>query len=377
MLETLEKPETTIPQWWPKQPPIYDISKSYIENAQFGPFFDGEIPKRDVPPQREWINFLGFPLASRIGVPAGPLLNSKWIKLAADLGYDLVCYKTIRSIEHAGHANPNMIYIDQRTPFEMDKLPESVYALEQPPQDIDQIGVTNSFGMPSRSHLYLSKDIPLANQLLRPGQLMMVSVVGTPSLGDFYRDFAYTAEFAKDCGAKIIEANFSCPNVTTGEGDIANDPSAVYALASEIIDVIGSTPLVLKVGYYADKNKLRDVLYQAARAGVRAISGINTISTRVLDHSEKPALGPNRDKSGICGTPIREAALDFTRSARAIIDKERLGMQLLACGGIMKPEHFTQFLNAGADIVQTATGMMWDPYLATRYHQEEKWKKDH
>lgn len=368
MIETLEKPEIVIPQWWPSHPPIYDIERSYIENAQFGPFFNGEIPKRTWPHQREWIDFLGFRLASRLGVPAGPLLNSKWIRLAGELGFDLVCYKTIRSIEHAGHPNPNMIYINQKTPFDPEAIPESVQSLSKPSENINEIGVTNSFGMPSRSHIYLTKDIALANNLLRPGQVMVVSVVGTPSLGDFYGDFAYTAEFAKDCGAKIIEANFSCPNVTTGEGDIANDPTAVYNLSSRIIKSIGTTPLILKVGYYGDKQKLRQVLYQAARAGVRAISGINTISTNVLAPNGRPALGPGREKSGICGTPIRAAALDFVQAARKIIDSEKLDLQLLACGGIMKPEHFTLFLNAGADIVQSATGMMWDPYLAMRYH---------
>lgn len=377
MLETLEAPLSTLPPWTRGKAPIYDIHRSYIENAQFGPFFDGDIPQRQWPQQREWIDFLGFRLASRIGVPAGPLLNAKWISLASDLGFDLVCYKTIRSIEHAGHPTPNMIYIDQRTPFDPNAIPETVYASSQVPQDIDQFGVTNSFGMPSRSHIYLSRDIRLSNNLLKPGQVMVVSVVGTPSLGNFYQDFVYTAEFAKDCGAKIIEANFSCPNVTTGEGDIANDPSAVYTLSSQLIQALGTTPLILKVGYYKDKKKMRDVLYQAARAGVRAISGINTISARVLAQNDRPALGSGRENCGICGTPIREAALEFTRAARDIIDKERLGLQLLACGGIMKPEHFTLFLNAGADIVQSATGMMWDPYLAMRYHEEERWKRNH
>lgn len=376
MLETLEAPVSTLPSWSSEKPPIYDINRSYIENAQFGPFFNEEIPKRQWPHQREWIDFLGFKLASRIGVPAGPLLNSKWISLAAELGFDLVCYKTIRSIEHAGHPNPNVIFVDRTTPFDPNDIPHTIHSSPQTPCDIDRIGITNSFGMPSRSHIYLSRDIRLSNNLVRPGQVMVVSVVGTPSLGNFYQDFAFTAEFAKDCGAKIIEANFSCPNVTTGEGDIANDPSAVHTLSSQIIQAIGTTPLILKVGYYKDKKMMRDVLYQAARAGVRAISGINTISTRVMLPNGKPALGPGRETSGICGTPIREAALDFTRTARQIIDKERLGLQLLACGGIMKPEHFKLFLDAGADIVQSATGMMWDPYLAMRYHEEEKWKKN-
>lgn len=369
MLETLEQPKTTLPQWWPTHPPVYDIERSYIENAQFGPFFNGEIPPRQRPHQREWIDFLGFKLASPLGVPAGPLLNSKWISLAANLGMDLVCYKTIRSIEHAGHPTPNMIYIDQTTPFDPSDIPGYVTSLSTPPEQIDAIGVTNSFGMPSRSHLYLSKDIPLSNRLLHPGQVMVVSVVGTPTVGNFYDDFAHTAEFANDCGAKIIEANFSCPNVTTCEGDIANSPEEVYNLSSTIIKRIGTTPLIIKLPYYPDKQKLRDVLYQAARAGVRAVSGINTISTSVLTPSGRPALGPKREQCGICGTPIREAALAFTRDARSIINKERLDLKLLACGGITLPAHFDEFLNAGADIVQSATGWMWDPYLACRYHE--------
>jgi dihydroorotate dehydrogenase (NAD+) catalytic subunit len=95
--------------------------------------------------------------------------------------------------------------------------------------------VTNSFGMPSRDREFLKEDIPRANSLLREGQVMIVSVVGTPSSStcgssptttpqdsytEFVRDFVDTALFAKNCGAQIIEANFSCPNVATGEGSI-------------------------------------------------------------------------------------------------------------------------------------------------------------
>jgi len=37
---------------------------------------------------------------------------------------------------------------------------------------------------------------------------------------DTIEDFAYTARFAKECGAKLIEANYSCPNVATKEGSL-------------------------------------------------------------------------------------------------------------------------------------------------------------
>ena len=45
------------------------------------------------------------------------------------------------------------------------------------------LAVTNSFGMPSRDRQFLKQDIPLANSKLKDGQVMIVSVVGTPPEG--------------------------------------------------------------------------------------------------------------------------------------------------------------------------------------------------
>lgn len=50
-------------------------------------------------------------VASPVGVPAGPLLDSKWTTLAANLGFDIVTYKTIRSQASTGHDPPNVLYL--------------------------------------------------------------------------------------------------------------------------------------------------------------------------------------------------------------------------------------------------------------------------
>ncbi len=133
------------------------------------------------------------------------------------------------------------------------------------------LAITNSFGMPSKSREFLKEgilyalfeliliDIPRANASLQDGQVMIVSVVGTVHhTGDknqdainFIKDFADTALFAKQCGGKIIEANFSCPNVTTGEGSIYQNPSSVLSLADAIVRSLGEdVPLIIKVGTY-------------------------------------------------------------------------------------------------------------------------------
>jgi dihydroorotate dehydrogenase (NAD+) catalytic subunit len=57
-------------------------------------------------------------------------------------------------------------------------------------------------------------------------------------------------------------------------------------------------------------------------------------------------------------------------TARDIITTEKLPLTLVGCGGIMKAEQFDEFLAAGVDVAMSATGMMWDPLLALRYHNK-------
>jgi dihydroorotate dehydrogenase (NAD+) catalytic subunit len=354
-----------LPRWFPKNPPIYDIDKTYLENAQDGPYFEGKIPQRILPPQEEWIDFLGFKLASPIGIPAGPLLTSKWIELSAALGFDLLTYKTIRSREHPAHSLPNMVFVKNKGVVD-----EKMVVAKHSPRAMRALAVTNSFGMPSKSPSFLKEDIPRALRALQKGQLLIVSVVGTSRPDThFLDDFIAGALLAKDAGAPLIEANFSCPNVGKEEGSLYLNADTVYEIASALVRAIHPIPLILKMGNFHDVNRMRAVMIAAARSGVRAICGINTLSSLVVDERGAPALGPQRAYSGICGSPIRSEALRFVRDAAAINAQEKLGFSVMGCGGIVSPEHFTQFLNEGADIAMTATGMLWDPYLALRYHR--------
>lgn len=358
-------------QWWPIHPPIYDIDKSYLENANEGPFFHELYPERIWPKKETWHDFLGHKVASKLGIPAGPLLNSQWIALAANLGFDIVCYKTIRSSESPGHSTPNIIYVNGDEQFDPNQLPHAIKARSSPPDDIGHVAITNSFGMPSRSSQYLAKDIPKAQEALSPGQVMIVSVVGTPDgggLDSLIEDFVTAARQAKEYGAKIIETNLSCPNVSTGEGSLYNDPAIVAFLSQKVIAAIGDIPLILKVGAFNDETLMEESFIAAAKAGVRAICGVNTLSMKVIDHNGNPALGENRSVSGICGSPIRQTAIDFTKKAQAINRKNNLDLTIMTTGGAVLPQHFDDFFDTGADIAMTATGMMWDPYIAIHYH---------
>ncbi len=115
---------------------------------------------------------------------------------------------------------------------------------------------------------------------------------------------------------------------------------------------------------------MKEAFTAAAKAKVKGICGINSLSMNVTSpQTKQPALGATRLISGICGGPIRPAAVHFIKCGSEVIVKEQLPITLMGCGGITEPQHFDELLKGGARIAMAATGMMWDPYLAARYHQ--------
>jgi dihydroorotate dehydrogenase len=347
--------------------PLYDIEKSWSDNLNAGPLFSGSYPEREFPPPEEWIDFLGFKVASGLGIPAGPLLNSRWIGCAASLGFDILTYKTIRSASHSSHPLPNMIFIEPNIHERVALKRETAIS------SLEELSLTNSFGMPSKDPKYLIKDIARANSLLRKGQVMIVSVVGTHRKEvSFFDDFTAAALLAKEAGAQIIEANFSCPNVDPSMGELYTDPEIVYELGSKLVKAIHPIPLIIKVGLFSSKEQMQDTLTACARAGIRGFCGLNTINMKIIDRKGNPPLGPDRIRGGVCGAALRPIALGFIQSARTIIDSEKLPLALIGVGGITKPEHFDAFFNCGASIAMSATGMMWNPLLAANYRDSCK-----
>ena len=329
--------------------PCYDLYQSYAQNFANGPQFAGEFPKRVDFLQP--IDFLGVKINSPIGVPAGPLLNAEWVSFAARLGFDVPVYKTIRSAAYPGHSLPNIVYVEREG--------SRARAVDRPSS---AVSITNSFGMPSMSPDFLMQDIEKANRSLGEGQVMIVSVVGGA-----LADFVQTAQFAKGAGAKLIEANFSCPNVGK-EGCLYFDEGVVYTFTKAIVAAIHPIPLILKVGAFHNVEQMRGAFVAAARGGAQAICGLNSVSMEVVDQKGAPALGENRKTSGVCGDAIRSDALQFMKDAVQINQRESLGLTLMGCGGLMRPEHLQEMLNLGAHLAMSATGMMWDPLLAHKFH---------
>jgi len=343
----------------------YDIDRSYDENYQAGPGFDGPVPPLAAP-ARPPFAFLGFALNSPLGVPAGPLLNSAYVDLYARLGWDVPVYKTVRSIVRHCHPAPNCQFLPAAVLDETDAL--SIRSVSPAPDRVTDLSITNSFGMPSKAPGEWMADVAKAQASMNDGQVLVVSIVGTPGAGgrDLVADFAYTAALAKEAGAKIIEANFSCPNVMSGEGSLYGDPDLSAVVTGRIRREIGDIPLLIKIGALPDE-RLRAVV-AANLANIDGIAAINTVPMRVVDADGQQALpGEGRLQSGVCGAAIREVAAAMT--ARLCRIRENLGRHfaVVSVGGVMTEDDIDARLRLGADLVMSATAAMWDPLLANRW----------
>ena len=349
--------------------PTYRIDLSYEENYLHGPFFEGKIPKRQIARRHR---LLGFELNSLLGIPAGPLLNSKWIATYAALGFDLPVYKTVRTRAHPSHPPPNCMFLDLKEPLSEEDFRRPLVAIPNAKRDrIEEISITNSFGMPSRDPKLWQEDVAEAKKSLGPGQVLIVSVVGTPEEGkNLAEDYARGALWAAEAGADMVEINLSCPNVISGEGSVFCDPMASSLVSSAVKKALGATPLLIKVGYIQDPALLGRVV--AANAPyVDGIAGINTLPFDVVNPDGEPALpGRGRIRSGVCGAAIRRCAMEQAARLVELRRKGHYDFVIVGVGGVMTTSDIREYFSLGVDAVMSATGAMWDPYLAIRYEQE-------
>lgn len=348
-------------------PAFYDPSLSYEENYKKGPpISDQKLrPKKD--PKIKKTIFLGFEVNLPFGIAPGPLLNSKYIKVAFDFGFDVSTYKTVRADLFPCHPFPNVLFVDIKGKNLYPEKTPRLIASQTTKKSKEEFSITNSFGVPSKNPEFWQSDVRKAIKYAKKGQVMILSFMGTVKPNQTQKQFIYdhvkAARLAFETGAKILEVNLSCPNIGN-EGLVCYDLEMTVKVCKAIRNVIGNAPLILKVGYYkkdSDLQKLCEIAHEYANA----IAAINTLQVEVADKNGKQALpGKNRARSGICGASIKWAGLETTKRLQALRRKKNYSFSIIGVGGVMTPDDYFEYLRAGADLAQSATGAMWNPYLA-------------
>lgn len=348
-----------------KHTPFYDPGKTYDQNYEGGPFGEFARPHQARKFSREpRYEFLGYKINLPFGIPAGPLINSKFAKSAFEMGFDVNVYKTVRSTFYPCHPFPNVLAVRVDGDLTLEKAKEKLVADTNffPP-----LSITNSFGVPSKYPQTWQEDVRKALSYQQVGQLLILSFMGTvrenQSQDEFVQDYILTAKLSMETGVHALEVNLSCPNIGN-EGLVCYNLEATERICDGIRNVIGNIPLVLKIGYFQDDNQLFRIA-EIANKYADAIAAINTIQAEIVDKQGNQVLpGVMRSKSGICGAGIRWAGLDMTKRLADIRKNNNFDFEIIGVGGVMTPQDYFEYRKEGADLVQSATGAMWNPFLA-------------
>ncbi len=330
--------------------PRYDLSQTYRWNYDHAPSPpDGiEIPRV----AGNW-TYCGLPVASPLGIAAGPLLNGRWILYYAALGFDILTYKTVRSRARECYPLPNL------QPVAAPPLHDSKHTL--PTIDAMQGTWAISFGMPSMSPDIWRADIERTKCHLPKEKLLSVSVVASPkpgwSLHQLAADFALCARWAVTSGADCIETNFSCPNVSSADGQLYQQPASAAVVAEQVRAAIGNTPYLIKIGYFDDPLHCAGLL-DAVAPFANALAMTNCISARV---DRDDAMLFDGQPRGIGGEAIRAASIAQARIFSELVRERGYSTKIIGGGGIFSAADVQAYLNAGAEAVQLATAPMLAP----------------
>ncbi len=335
----------------------YDATRSYAWNYDhppepLSPTLAPTIPAVD----GDW-TFCGLDVASPLGISAGPLLNGRWLLYYASLGFDVLTYKTVRSAQRDCYPLPNL------QPVHCPTLTGADTGLQASVEMEGSWAV--SFGMPSAEPAEWRADIEATRNRLDKQKRLSVSVVGSVqegwTLDDLAGDYATCAHWAIESGADCVETNFSCPNVSTSDGQLYQQPDAAGLVAAKVRDQIGHAPYIVKIGHVTDPTLAVNLL-NAIAPYVNAVALTNSVAATVRDRSGELLF--NGERRGICGDATRIASISQTKLFASLIQEQALDMRIIGVGGIKTAQHVRDYLAAGAEATQLATAAMVDPLAA-------------
>ena len=353
--------------------PLYDVTLSYEDNYARGPFGRFAVPCHDPEACSSSVrhDVLGMSVGVPFGIPAGPLLNSRFTTAAFRRGYDLAVYKTVRSRSWPCNPFPNVVAVHPRSADgRLDpRSGESDDGVLADGNFTDPPSISNSFGVPSRDPDVWQPDMREAILAAGPGQLLIPSFQGSrvPGMGTaaYVDDHVAAARMVCETGAGLMEINTSCPN----EGRdrlLCHDPRLVGEIAQAVKNEIGDRPLLIKLGFLADDSLLEEMVDRTVARGLaQGLCAINTLSARLVDsHGHQALPGKGREHSGVCGAAIRDAGLDMVRRLSAIRERRGIDFTIVGVGGVAGVDDYRAYRSCGADVVMSATGAMWNPDLA-------------
>lgn len=176
---------------------------------------------------------------------------------------------------------------------------------------------------------------------------------------DAHNDYIYLMNELKDY-TDVFVVNISSPN-TKGLRDLLKEKN-IEGFLKPIIDA-KTKPIILKVSPDMQEDELYTVLDVSERLGVDGWTLTNTTL-------ERP-FGKFPPEGGLSGAPLKQKSLQVLKLACDHLGDRKKGKLMVAAGGIMSYDDAIERLEAGADLVQIYSGLIFEgPGLFQKINNE-------
>lgn len=291
--------------------------------------------------------FFGLRFPNPIGLAAGFDKNGSTPLAMQALGFGFVEVGSVTARPSLGNPKPRAF----RLPAD-DSL-------------INRMGLNNEGAKTiSRRLAGLNTDIPLGVNIAKTND---ASVHGDEALADYLYSYEKVLPHAD-----YITVNISCPN--TGEGKTFEDPSALRDLLQTLEPgKEGRKPTLVKFSVDTDNDTLADLVGICEDYDISGYVATNTSSIRNGLKTSQQRLN-QIGNGGLSGKAI------FSESNRVIARLDEIlnkSKPIIGVGGVNSVETALEKMEAGADLIQIYTGLVFEgPGLVARIKHGLKKQSD-
>ncbi|MEY2556502.1 MAG: dihydroorotate dehydrogenase [Verrucomicrobiota bacterium] len=267
---------------------------------------------------------LNFP--NPIGLAAGLDKNGVALPAWAALGFGFIEIGTVTAKAQPGNPKPRIFRFTEQSAL------------------INRLGFNNDGADAVARRL---------NKLQRSGRWPEVPIginigksMSTP-LSEAIADYLYSFRLVREF-ADYVVLNVSSPN-TPGLRELQG-PDALSKLLAAIAakNLIARKPIVVKIAPDLTPTELEQIVSICETNKVAGIIATNT----TIDHSAIPA--ERDEQGGLSGAPLREKSTELIRQIEA-----RSTIPVIASGGIMDADSAREKIEAGAQLLQIYTGLIY------------------
>ncbi len=273
---------------------------------------------------RGGIELFGLHFPNPVGLAAGFDKNGVALPAWAALGFGFVEVGTITACAQPGNPRPRIFRVAEQEAL-INRLGFNNDGAEKVARRLEKLRLSNRWpGIPIGLNLGKSRITPLENAVAD----YLISFRRMRDLGDYF------------------VLNVSSPN-TPGLRQLQNYEALKMLLTAIQAEAQGK-PVLLKIAPDLKGGELDGILELTEQHRLAGLIATNT----TIDQESLPEH--RRTEGGLSGAPLRERAMATLRYLRARTDRP-----LIAVGGIMSAADARARFDAGADLVQIYTGLIY------------------